>query len=276
MKTLRYFIFPFNILIFSLLISCQKTNDPQPFTERKPLCKILNIRQDGVLSSEVSYGSKGKVEKMISYGKDKIISTMVYNTQNQLIRKDDRFDDGSLFGYKLYEYNPNGTLALIKHYLPNLYDYQLIEFHHQEVLEYNAQNQLIKLTYYHLHNQSHLLADNAREFEYNAQGNLSQVKIYSHGISSNDLLLAAVGRFVYDNQPNPLPLYGFLPTLAEELGANNILKATYTYPDGTLWLEGCYEASYEYDSHNFPIRMKQTFVGKTTVQKDFTFVCSNE
>ena len=260
----------------SLLFSCQSDTEISPFTASKKPFLLAQQTDNQKVVKTITYNLDQQVASTITYDAEIIRSEMQY-TNKRLTRQNDFYPDGSSAGYKLYFYDFYGLMDRIDHYKPDIYDYTKITLHHYETFEYNTQHQLTKSSYYHSHGAGELTIDSYNEYEYDTKGNLLAHRVYSHKLGGQgDMVLAVTGAFEFDDKANPFPLNGIQNTDKQTISKNNLIKATYKYPNGNVYPEFSFEANYTYYEHGFPQKAVFQFANGKQIERQWEYQKAGE
>jgi len=258
-----------------LLAACQKNNFEASFTPVAKPCQISQIEQNSYVPDRYFFDQNKRLIRSIILKEDLIRSEYQYDNTGKLVRIDDFYSDNLSAGYKSYEYNSKGALLKINHFLPDIFDPNLLKLHHYETFSYNKNNQLNRKEYWHFHGKPYMETDNYQEFDYDQNGNIKQHRVFTHLVAStsNQMVLSITGSFEYDNAQNPFPFYALPPTTLDDIGKNNIKKLTYLSPQNRLYAEGSFEAVFEYNAQNLPSKISYIFGDGSTKVKKIEYIC---
>lgn len=263
LKYLSFFVF-----VVMLLAGCSDKDNEDPTPDPDPIdvvdaCQLTSVTYD---NEEYTYtfDESGFVSKTAisgtndqgDYGFD-IIYT--YDGNGKLI-KEEYFDNGALFGYMTYTYE-NGLISYTE-------NYYLGELEYTHDYSYDSNKRLIKT----IESSGYIV-----NYKYNSDGNVTEETTYNDEGSLTE-------KIVYENYDDKLiPLAATkgltlisleANTISKGSSKNNPGKVTYTYYDS----EGGSEEfvlnyTYQYNSNNLPVRVKQSTSEGEVYFIDYAYKC---
>lgn len=94
-------------------------------------------------------------------------------------------------------------------------------------------------------------------------------RIESTKTYSNNNIDFSLEEYIYDNNPNPRFNLGLVGSFATDYQKNNLIKITRYNPDGSQ--ASIIEYSYEYNSANYPINRKRTYLNGNIKTTEFIY-----